>query len=138
MAYRFTITEEYSSEAASGVVIRQNPVSDSAVMPENGVVELVVSRGPQLVTMPRIFGFTREKAVEELDKAGIKYSLLMLANDGQYAAGTVARTEPEADVSFDAETTVVNVYIAADRDNTAAPTSEEYEEQNQQETPPEE
>lgn len=138
MDYRFTITEEYSSEAASGVVIRQNPVSGSAVMPENGVVELVVSRGPQLVTMPRIFGFTREKAVEELDKAGIKYSLLMLANDGQYAAGTVARTEPEADVSFDAETTVVNVYIAADRDNTAAPTSEEYEEQNQQETPPEE
>lgn len=138
MAYRFTITEEYSSSAANGMILRQNPAAGSAIAPENGVIELVVSRGPQLVTMPRIFGFTREKAVEELDKAGIRYSLLMLANDGQYAAGTVARTEPEEGASFDAEETVVNVYIAAERDNTAALTTEQYEEQNQAADSPEE
>ena len=136
MAYRFTITEEYSSEVASGVVIRQNPAPDAAV-PASGVVELVVSQGPQLVTMPKIFGFTQEKAIEELDKAGIKYSLLMLANDGQYAAGTVARTDPEEGVQFDPTAKVANIYIAAERDNTAALTMEEFEEQNQEQAQPE-
>ena len=136
MAYRFTITEEYSSEVASGVVIRQNPAADASV-PASGVVELVVSQGPQLATMPKIFGFTQEKAIEELDKAGIKYSLLMLANDGQYAAGTVVRTDPEEGRQFDPTTKVANIYIAAERDNTAALTMEEFEEQNQEQAQPE-
>ena len=131
LAYRFTITEEYSSEVANGVVIRQSPAAGSEA-PQNGTVELVVSRGPQLATMPKIFGFTQEKAIEELDKAGIRYSLLMVANDGQYAAGTVARTEPAAGESFDPDTRIANIYIAAERDNTAALTIEEYQEQNQE------
>lgn len=131
--FRFIITEEYSADAASGVIIRQTPSAGSSAEASNNIVELVISRGPQLVTMPKIFGFTQEKAVEELDKQGIRYSLLMLANDGQYAAGTVARTDPEANVQFDATTMVVNVYIAAERDNSAAPTTEDYEVQNQSE-----
>ena len=131
LAYRFTITEEYSSEVANGVVIRQSPAAGSEA-PQNGTVELVVSRGPQLATMPKIFGFTQEKAIEELDKAGIRYSLLMVANDGQYAAGTVARTEPAEGESFDPDTRIANIYIAAERDNTAALTIEEYQEQNQE------
>ena len=83
------------------------------------VIELVVSKGPELVPMPYILGFTRENAEEELNRLGIQFSLLMLSNNGEYVSGCVVKTDPAYDAEnpalIDVQKTIVNVYIAADR-----------------------
>ncbi|MGN0976330.1 MAG: PASTA domain-containing protein, partial [Gemmiger sp.] len=110
-------TEEYSSEVEKGRVIEQEPLANSLVTEENEIIRIVVSRGPNLVEMPNIIGFTQENASALLDKKGIVYSMLMLENDGSYAAGCVAKCDVAAGTLIDTGKTVVNVFIAGERDD---------------------
>ncbi len=114
----FTITSRYDSNSSEGVILEQHPMEGSALRPGE-VIELVVSKGPELVPMPYILGFTRENAEEELNRLGIQFSLLMLSNNGEYVSGCVVKTDPAYDAEnpalIDVQKTIVNVYIAADR-----------------------
>ncbi|MBQ8647772.1 MAG: protein kinase [Oscillospiraceae bacterium] len=116
--YLFTITSRYDSNSSEGVILEQHPMEGSALRPGE-VIELVVSKGPELVPMPYIIGFTRENAEEELNRLGIQFSLLMLSNNGEYVSGCVVKTDPVYDPEnpalIDVQKTIVNVYIAADR-----------------------
>ena len=116
--YLFTITSRYDSNSSEGVILEQHPMEGSALRPGE-VIELVVSKGPELVPMPYILGFTRENAEEELNRLGIQFSLLMLSNNGEYVSGCVVKTDPAYDAEnpalIDVQKTIVNVYIAADR-----------------------
>ena len=70
--YRFFITEEYSSETEKGRIIRQEPAAGELLdSGENPLIRLVVSRGPELVEMPYIIGFTRENAETKPYRKGV-------------------------------------------------------------------
>lgn len=115
--YRFFITEEYSSETEKGRIIRQEPAAGEPLeSSENPLIQLVVSRGPELVEMPYIIGFTRENAEAELNEKGIKFSLLMLPNTGEYASDCVVKTDVEPGTPLDTAKVTVNVYIAGERE----------------------
>lgn len=115
--YRFVITEEYSSETEKGRIMRQEPAAGEPLESgENPLIQLVVSRGPELVEMPNIIGFTRENAEAELNGKGIKFSLLMLPNNGEYASNCVVKTDVQAGEMLDADAVTVNVYIAGERE----------------------
>lgn len=119
--YLFSITEEYSSEREKGAVIDQTPAAGTLQEEERPVIQLVVSKGPKLVEMPYIIGFTRENAEQELNSRGIKFSVLMLTNNGEYAAGCVAKVDVEAGSEIDTGKTTVNVYIAKEPEPAATP-----------------
>ena len=114
--YRIVMTEDYSSEVAQGCVIRQEPAAGT-LPGENQIIQIVVSRGPHLVEMPNIIGYTQANASRLLDEKGIEYRMQMVDNDGSLAAGCVAKTDVTAGTRFDAGKTIVSVFIAGERDD---------------------
>jgi serine/threonine-protein kinase len=71
-AKRFKVTrqDEYSDTVAAGRVIRHDPVAN-AEAPRDSAVTVVVSRGPDLVTVDNYEGETVEDAVAALEDAGL-------------------------------------------------------------------
>ena len=110
--YLFYVTEEYSDTAPAGQIIQQQPDADT-VLKAGETIRLVVSKGPQMVEMPNIIGFTQDGAVKELEARGLVASCFMVVNDGSYASGCVVRTSEEPGTKVEVGT-VITVYIAAD------------------------
>jgi eukaryotic-like serine/threonine-protein kinase len=76
-AKRFKVsrTDEYSDTVPAGVVIRHNPVPGTAA-PRDSTVILVVSRGPDLVTVQDFRGDTVEDAVAALEADGLQVDVV--------------------------------------------------------------
>ena len=110
--YLFYVTEEYSDTAPAGQIIQQQPDVDT-VLKAGETIRLVVSKGPQMVEIPNIIGFTQDGAVKELEARGLVASCFMVVNDGSYASGCVVRTSEEPGTRVEVGT-VITVYIAAD------------------------
>lgn len=110
--YLFYVTEEYSDTAPAGQIIQQQPDADT-VLKAGETIRLVVSKGPQMVEIPNIIGFTQDGAVKELEARGLVASCFMVVNDGSYAAGCVVSASEPAGAQVDVGT-VITVYIAAD------------------------
>ena len=127
--YRIVMTEQNSSEVAQGVVISQDPLAGTLKTEENQIIRLVVSKGPNLVEMPDILGFTQANAIKQLDERGIQYRMQVVENDGTFAEGCVAKTDVVAGTKFDAGKTIVNVFIAGERDDTLVASTASSEEE---------
>ena len=110
--YLFYVTLEYSDTVAEGKIIRQEPAAGE-LLEEGGTISLVVSKGPEMIEMPNVIGFTQEGAVKELESRGLVPSCFMVVNDGSYASGCVVCCSAEAGTSVEAGSVIV-VYIAAD------------------------
>ena len=120
--YRIVMTEDYSSEVEEGRVISQDPLAGTLQTEDTPIIQIVVSKGPNLVEMPNIVGFTQDNAIKLLDAKGIQYRMEIMVNDGQYAAGCVAKCELdgqnlEPGRKLDTGTAIVTVYIAGERDD---------------------
>lgn len=118
--YRIAMTEDFSSTVPEGCVIRQEPVAGTLVTEQAPTIQLVVSKGPMLVEMPDIIGWTQNNASKKLDESGINYSMQIIENDGQYAENCVVKCDVSKDTKFDADETVVTVYIAGARNDAFA------------------
>lgn len=127
--YRIVMTEQNSSEVAQGVVISQDPLAGTLKTEENQIIRLVVSKGPNLVEMPDILGFTQANAIKQLDERGIQYRMQVVENDGTFAEGCVAKTDVVAGTKFDAGKTIVNAFIAGERDDTLVASTASSEEE---------
>lgn len=128
--YRIVMTEENSSEVAAGIVISQEPVAGTIKTEDGDIIQIVVSKGPNLVEMPDIIGFTQSNASKQLDERGIQYKMQIVENDGTMAEGCVAKTDVLAGTKFDAGKTIVSVFIAGERDDTLVATTGGSEDQS--------
>ena len=118
--YRIAMTEDFSSTVPEGCVIRQEPVAGTLVTEQAPTIQLVVSKGPMLVEMPDIIGWTQNNVSKKLDESGINYSMQIIENDGQYAENCVVKCDMGKGTKFDADETVVTVYIAGARNDAFA------------------
>ena len=118
--YRIAMTEDFSSTVPEGCVIRQEPVAGTLVTEQAPTIQLVVSKGPMQVEMPDIIGWTQNNASKKLDESGINYSMQIIENDGQYAENCVVKCDVSKGTKFDADETVVTVYIAGARNDAFA------------------
>lgn len=123
IGYRIVMTEENSSEIPAGIVISQDPIAGTPKTEDNEIIQIVVSKGPNLVEMPDIIGFTQSNASKQLDERGIQYKMQIIENDGTMAEGCVAKTDVLAGTKFDAGKTIVSVFIAGERDDTLVATT---------------
>ena len=121
--YRIVMTEENSSEIPAGIVISQDPIAGTPKTEDNEIIQIVVSKGPNLVEMPDIIGFTQSNASKQLDERGIQYKMQIIENDGTMAEGCVAKTDVLSGTKFDAGKTIVSVFIAGERDDTLVATT---------------
>ena len=115
--YRIVMTEQNSDTVEQGIVISQDPSAGSEKLMEDQILQIVVSKGPNLVAMPDIIGFTQANASKKLDALEIQYKMTIVENDGTMAAGCVAETSVSVGTRFNAGKVVVIVSIAGERDD---------------------
>lgn len=86
-----SITEQYSSEVTVGVVISQSRASGSTV--EEGVtVDLVISKGPNNLTVPNVIGYNKDDAASYLNSVGLNVEVYTRTDDAE--KDTVIALEP--------------------------------------------
>ena len=75
----FTVTssETYSDSVPAGTVISMSPKSGTKLN-KGDTVDLVVSKGPPPVTIPRVVGLSRSAAISKLTAAGLKVRIARL------------------------------------------------------------
>ena len=87
------VTEEFSRTVDRGLVVSTEPPSGTSV--ERGAtVEVVVSRGPDLVTVPDVDGLSEDEAISALESAG-----LVAGSSTGPAGGRVFDSDPGAGAS---------------------------------------
>lgn len=70
LGLQVSTTEEFSDDVAAGVVISQDPVADETRYRSDSV-SLVVSKGPEMTTVPNVVRMTEDEAVAELEARGL-------------------------------------------------------------------
>ena len=110
--YLFYVTMEYSDTVEKGRIIRQAPEAGE-VIEKGSTIDLVVSRGPQMVEMPNVAGFTRDGAEQQLAQVGLNASFYPIYNDGSYVSGCVAYCSEEPGAMVEVGSTII-VYMAAE------------------------
>jgi len=83
------ITEVFSERVDRGVVVSQDPTSGSAA--RGSTVALQVSKGPELITIPKLVGTKRKAAEAQLEALGLKVEVRAIPGPG-----TVRSTDPGA------------------------------------------
>ena len=73
--FKVTRTDEFSDTVPAGQVIRHEPVA-GAEAPRDSTVTVVVSKGPDLVTVDDYRGETVEDAVAALEQAGLQVDVV--------------------------------------------------------------
>lgn len=89
------VTEEYNDTVPTGQVIRQAPAPDVIVAP-GSPVDFVVSRGPEVVTVPGVIGLLQSAAESALASAGLSLGTASIVYDEKLPFGTVVGQQPAA------------------------------------------
>ena len=70
-------SEEYNKEVPEGYVISQDPAYiENYNVKEGSTVNVVISKGQEKTTVPKVVGMTREEAVEALEEANLKAEIV--------------------------------------------------------------
>ena len=104
-------SEEYNSEVEAGRVISQDPAyKNNFTIKENTVISLVVSKGVEVVTVPKVAGDTYEDAEKKLTDAKLKVERVEETSQ-KIEEGIVIRQEPAENTSLN-EGDTVKVYVS--------------------------
>lgn len=93
------VKSEYSKKVPKGVIIRQDLKAGSRVR-TNEVIQIVVSKGPQMIQVPDMVYMRQETAVKKLEKAGF-YVQIQSEYSTQVAEGLVIRQNLEAGIKVE-------------------------------------
>ena len=74
-----TATEAFSDEIGEGMVISQEPPGNEVLYRGDGI-SFVVSKGPEFIEVPSVYGMTTEDAVATLEAAGFQVEINKVAN----------------------------------------------------------
>ena len=78
--FQVTVTLVFSDKAAAGVVLDQSPSQGTAA--RDSVIALTVSKGPDLVTVPRLIGLAQGQAENLLAGLGLKAKIRSIPGPG--------------------------------------------------------
>jgi eukaryotic-like serine/threonine-protein kinase len=85
-----------SDETPEGLVISQTPAPGEKA-PKGSTVQIVISTGPDSVTVPNVEGQDQSSATEELEDAGFEVQVEEQATDDPLQDGIVLDQDPEPD-----------------------------------------
>ncbi|MEU9729970.1 Stk1 family PASTA domain-containing Ser/Thr kinase [Streptomyces sp. NPDC048002] len=89
------VERAFSDTVERGRVISTDPEAGSRIR-HNDAVNLVISKGPQVVTVPDLEGYRLDKAKDELSEAGLEPGMVTREFSDSVARGSVISTTPEA------------------------------------------
>ncbi|MBU4194413.1 MAG: Stk1 family PASTA domain-containing Ser/Thr kinase [Actinobacteria bacterium] len=87
------VSNQYSQGVEKGKIVSQSP-SPGTQVSEGSSVSIVVSKGPELVTVPEVVGLSQGAATQKLEGAGLKAEVAEVPSTE--AKGTVLSQSPEA------------------------------------------
>jgi beta-lactam-binding protein with PASTA domain/tRNA A-37 threonylcarbamoyl transferase component Bud32 len=90
-----SVLEDYDDRIPKGVVVSQDPPAASQVR-RASPVNLVVSKGPELVPVPNLVGLTLEEARGVLHRVGIALGRISYAPRDDVPPGIIAEQSPPA------------------------------------------
>lgn len=86
---------EYSTEAADGIIISQDPEPDKTYLEGScPTVKCIISKGPRMVTVPDTVGIDRETAEAIFMGSGLETMAVNYKYSEEYPKGTVISTIP--------------------------------------------
>jgi 6-phosphogluconolactonase len=88
-----TVAMQSSSTAASGTVISENPAAATSVAP-GSTINLVISSGPAMVSVPNNVGVTQAAATTAITGAGLTVGTVTMQSSGTVASGEVISESP--------------------------------------------
>ncbi len=109
------VSSVYHDTAPQGTVISQDPVA-GAHWPPQGPVNLVVSLGPSLQTVPDLAGLSQAEAVTAIQLAGLTVGTITQANSNTVQSGYVISQQPPAGVPLPAHSPV-DLVVSTGPDN---------------------
>ena len=100
--------EEYNSEVPEGYVISQNPtyMEKYNKVKEGSTVSVVISKGQEKTTVPKVVGMTEEEAVAALEEANLKAEIVEETSK-TVEEGYVISQETDAETEVNAGDTVI-------------------------------
>lgn len=102
------ITEAFSDTVAAGNVISQS-IAEGTSVEEGVTVDLVISKGPEKVTMPNLYGNPKDRAIEKLHALGLSVEVYEAYSNE--TKDRVFKTEPEADAKVEPGA-IVKIYLS--------------------------
>ena len=106
-----TVTQQTSNTVATGNVISQDPASGSSVA-QGSPVNLVISSGPQMVTVPNVEGLTQDAATTAITAAKLTVGTVTQQTSNTVATGNVISQDPASGSSV-AQGSPVNLVISS-------------------------
>jgi len=101
-----TIETEVSADVEEGRVIRTDPAPGTKVE-EGSTVVLVVSAGPDQVTIPDVRGKTQQEAIDALEALGLRVTGFESDNDPEIEKGRATKTNPEVGTALAKDSEVI-------------------------------
>ncbi len=89
------VREDFDDQAPRGLVVSQEPAPGSVVA-RGASVDLVVSKGPETVTVPGLVGLTLEQARDVLQRVGLSLDRVGYVPRADAAPGVVVEQTPPA------------------------------------------
>ena len=102
---RVDTDEKYSSEVDEGKAIETDPPGGQRV-DKDSVVKLIISSGPESVTIPDVSGKTEEAARKILNDAGLQAGTHISQNSPDVEKGVVIETKPGDGQEVDVDSNV--------------------------------
>src|SRR6202022_2945434 len=106
-----TVTQQTSNTVAAGKVISQDPASGNSVA-QGSPVNLVISSGPQMVTVPNVEGLTQAAATTAITAAKLTGGTVTQQTSDTAATGNVISQDPASGSSV-AQGSRVNLVISS-------------------------
>ncbi|MGB8455767.1 MAG: Stk1 family PASTA domain-containing Ser/Thr kinase [Anaerocolumna sp.] len=100
-------TYDYSDEIEEGRVIETKPARDTAVV-KGDTITVVISNGPEIknVKVPNILGLTQDKAIKQLEEAGLQKGEVVTDYSETYGEGEVMSQSKEEDTEVKSGTAI--------------------------------
>ena len=89
------ITTEVRDDVPSDRVLSQNPPQGTELEPGD-TIDIIVSVGPESISLPIVVGLTQEEALNKLNNDGFLNIEIKKLKTNEYDIGVIAEQEPEA------------------------------------------
>lgn len=109
--YEFVQEQEKTDDAEAGTVIRQTPEAGSKVL-SGAQVTLVVAVSESDITIPNVYGYTEEKAIQALEQSNLTNYKTVSISSENVAEGLVVYTDPKATMVASPDTEVT-IYVSS-------------------------
>lgn len=103
--------EEYSKEVEAGKIISQEPpYKQNYNIKEGSTIKVVISKGAELTTMPKVIGMTKDEAIAELKAYNLKAEVLEEKSQ-EVQEGYIIKQDVAPETTLDAGETV-KIYVS--------------------------